>query len=159
MVSMHHGQLRNSLSHIKEKELRKTLTGTLRALLDDMPTDDGFETLSNVTTFTNPPLPKTEVPANPCKGLGFRRKPLGDKCALSSNPMCYKLLAISTSVIHYCMGGLEVDVHSACLNKLGQAITGLYDAGKVADGVHGDNRLGGNWLLGRVSGSHDANGI
>lgn len=91
VVSMHHGQLRNSLSQIKEKELRKTLTGTLKALLDDMPTDDGFETLSNVTNFTNPPLPKTEVPANPCKGLGFRRKPVGDKCSLSSNPMCYKL--------------------------------------------------------------------
>ena len=54
--------------------------------------------------------------------------------------------AISTSVTHYCMG-LEVDVNSACLNKLGQAITGLHAVGELAGGV----------TLGRVSGPHAAN--
>jgi len=60
------------------------------------------------------------------------------------------------------MGGLEIDVNSACLNTSGKAITGLYAAGEVAGGVHGNNRLGGNSLLdcvtfGRVSGAHAAN--
>merc|ERR1712194_467036 len=68
-------------------------------------------------------------------------------------------VAIITPVIHYCMGGLEVDVDSACLGSDGKAIPGLYAAGEVAGGIHGNNRLGGNSLLdcvvfGRVSGLH-----
>merc|ERR1712117_96815 len=66
-------------------------------------------------------------------------------------------VAIITPVIHYCMGGLEIDVNSAVVNANGQAIPGLYAAGEVAGGVHGNNRLGGNSLLdcvvfGRVAG-------
>merc|ERR1719384_377033 len=66
-------------------------------------------------------------------------------------------VAIITPVIHYCMGGLEIDQDSACVGVDGQAIPGLYAAGEVAGGVHGNNRLGGNSLLdcvvfGRVAG-------
>merc|ERR1712032_802552 len=66
-------------------------------------------------------------------------------------------VAIITPVIHYCMGGLEIDVDSAVVNGDGQANPGLYAAGEVAGGVHGNNRLGGNSLLdcvvfGRVAG-------
>merc|ERR1712039_1062912 len=67
-------------------------------------------------------------------------------------------VAIITPVIHYCMGGLEIDVDSAVLDtKSGNAIPGLYAAGEVAGGIHGNNRLGGNSLLdcvvfGRVAG-------
>merc|ERR1719387_1756545 len=66
-------------------------------------------------------------------------------------------VAIITPVIHYCMGGLEIDVDSAVIsNSTGKPIPGLYAAGEVAGGVHGNNRLGGNSLLdcvvfGRVS--------
>merc|ERR1719504_427942 len=68
-------------------------------------------------------------------------------------------VAIVTPVIHYCMGGLEIDVNSNVVNTQGKAIQGLYAAGEVAGGVHGNNRLGGNSLLdcvvfGRVSGRH-----
>merc|ERR1719321_1978343 len=66
-------------------------------------------------------------------------------------------VAIITPVIHYCMGGLEVDIDSAVLGPSGKAIPGLYAAGEVAGGIHGNNRLGGNSLLdcvvfGRVAG-------
>jgi len=67
-------------------------------------------------------------------------------------------VAIITPVIHYCMGGLEIDVDSAVISTAsGKAIPGLYAAGEVAGGVHGNNRLGGNSLLdcvvfGRVAG-------
>merc|ERR1711941_221776 len=44
-------------------------------------------------------------------------------------------------------GGLEIDTDSAVINKSGKAIPGLYAAGEVAGGVHGNNRLGGNSLL------------
>merc|ERR1719265_1653322 len=70
-------------------------------------------------------------------------------------------VAIITPVIHYCMGGLEIDVNSAVVGSGGEAIPGLYAAGEVAGGVHGNNRLGGNSLLdcvvfGRVAGKHCA---
>merc|ERR1719282_1381810 len=66
-------------------------------------------------------------------------------------------VAIITPVIHYCMGGLEIDTDSAVLNGKGEVIRGLYAAGEIAGGVHGNNRLGGNSLLdcvvfGRVAG-------
>merc|ERR1719238_1822085 len=71
-------------------------------------------------------------------------------------------VAIITPVIHYCMGGLEVDVNSNVLGAGGKPIAGLYAAGEIAGGIHGNNRLGGNSLLdcvvfGRVAGKHAAN--
>merc|ERR1719352_2160462 len=50
-----------------------------------------------------------------------------------------------------------IDTDSAVLGPSGKAIPGLYAAGEVAGGVHGNNRLGGNSLLdcvvfGRVAG-------
>merc|ERR1711971_1453481 len=64
--------------------------------------------------------------------------------AVKSEPF---YVAIITPVIHYCMGGLEIDCDSAVLGPSGKAIAGLYAAGEVAGGVHGNNRLGGNSLL------------
>jgi succinate dehydrogenase/fumarate reductase flavoprotein subunit len=66
-------------------------------------------------------------------------------------------VAIITPVIHYCMGGLEVDVNSMVLGEGNKPIAGLYAAGEIAGGIHGNNRLGGNSLLdcvvfGRVAG-------
>eukprot|EP01087_Luapelamoeba_hula_P009054 TRINITY_DN230_c0_g1_i1.p1 TRINITY_DN230_c0_g1~~TRINITY_DN230_c0_g1_i1.p1 ORF type:complete len:640 (+),score=130.61 TRINITY_DN230_c0_g1_i1:145-2064(+) len=69
-------------------------------------------------------------------------------------------VAIVTPVLHYCMGGLEVNPESEVVGPKG-VIPGLYAAGEVAGGVHGENRLGGNSLLdcvvfGRVSGASAA---
>merc|ERR1711933_345399 len=55
-------------------------------------------------------------------------------------------VAIITPVIHYCMGGSEVNASGQVMGKDGP-IMGLYAAGEVAGGVHGNNRLGGNSLL------------
>merc|ERR1712178_1685 len=65
-------------------------------------------------------------------------------------------VAIITPVIHYCMGGLEVTADAEVIGAKG-VIPGLYAAGEIAGGVHGNNRLGGNSLLdcvvfGRVAG-------
>merc|ERR1719469_1078072 len=73
-------------------------------------------------------------------------------------------VAIITPVIHYCMGGLEIDTNSLVVNAEGKSISGLYAAGEVAGGVHGNNRLGGNSLLdcvvfGRVAGLHAATAV
>lgn len=50
-------------------------------------------------------------------------------------------------VLHYCMGGLSIDVQGRVLGKNGDPISGLYACGEVSGGVHGDNRLAGNSLL------------
>merc|ERR1711920_951875 len=55
-------------------------------------------------------------------------------------------VAIITPVIHYCMGGSEVNAKGEVMSAKGP-IKGLYAAGEVAGGVHGNNRLGGNSLL------------
>merc|ERR1719335_1926721 len=73
----------------------------------------------------------------------------------------YYNVAIVTPTIHYCMGGLEIDANSLVVAQNGKPIKGLYAAGEIAGGVHGNNRLGGNSLLdcvvfGRVAGKHCA---
>merc|ERR1712226_529538 len=55
-------------------------------------------------------------------------------------------VAMITPVIHYCMGGLEITVDAEVLGAKGK-IPGLYAAGEIAGGVHGNNRLGGSSLL------------
>merc|ERR1712088_340184 len=47
-------------------------------------------------------------------------------------------VAIITPVIHYCMGGLEIDCDSAVYGEGEVVIPGLYAAGEVAGGVHGN---------------------
>ncbi len=45
--------------------------------------------------------------------------------------------------IHHTMGGLKIDSAAEVLNAEGTAIAGLFAAGEVTGGVHGNNRLGG----------------
>ena len=52
-----------------------------------------------------------------------------------------------TPVLHYCMGGITIDKEGHVTDSNGKIIPGLYAAGEVSGGVHGDNRLGGNSLL------------
>merc|ERR1711948_57149 len=66
-------------------------------------------------------------------------------------------VAIVTPVIHYCMGGMKINSDAESLGAGDKVIGGLFAAGEVAGGIHGNNRLGGNSLLdcvvyGRVSG-------
>ncbi|GJJ05989.1 hypothetical protein Clacol_000176 [Clathrus columnatus] len=59
-------------------------------------------------------------------------------------------VAIMTPVLHYTMGGLEIDSETRVIDSTGKPIDGLFAAGEVAGGVHGANRLGGSSLLGCV---------
>ncbi|KAJ7209635.1 fumarate reductase [Mycena pura] len=70
-------------------------------------------------------------------------------------------VAIMTPVLHYTMGGLEIDAESRVIDTKGKPVPGLFASGEVAGGVHGANRLGGSSLLGcvvfgRVSGDSAA---
>jgi len=48
------------------------------------------------------------------------------------------------------MGGVHINEHAELVKESGSAIPGLFAAGEVAGGVHGQNRLGGSGLLGAV---------
>ncbi|KAK1753420.1 fumarate reductase 2 [Echria macrotheca] len=65
-----------------------------------------------------------------------------------------------TPVTHFTMGGVMIDKSARVLAKGGNAIPGLWAAGEITGGLHGDNRLGGSSLLecvvfGRIAG-HEA---
>lgn len=59
-------------------------------------------------------------------------------------------VALMTPVLHYTMGGLEINPESQVIDTQGKAIPGLFACGEIAGGVHGANRLGGSSLLGCV---------
>lgn len=46
--------------------------------------------------------------------------------------------------IHYTMGGVKINTKTQVINKENKPITGLYAAGEVTGGLHGQNRIGGN---------------
>lgn len=59
-------------------------------------------------------------------------------------------VALMEPVVHFTMGGVEIDDRARVLNKEGKPFDGLYACGEIAGGVHGANRLGGSSLLGCV---------
>lgn len=46
--------------------------------------------------------------------------------------------------VHYTMGGVGINPATQVLDKQGQPINGLFAAGEVVGGLHGNNRIGGN---------------
>jgi fumarate reductase flavoprotein subunit len=59
--------------------------------------------------------------------------------------------------IHHTMGGIKINDNAEVINTDGDVIPGLFAAGEVTGGVHGNNRLGGNavadfTIFGRIAG-------
>jgi flavocytochrome c len=59
-------------------------------------------------------------------------------------------VALMEPVLHFTMGGIEINDKAEILNSEGTPFEGLYACGELAGGVHGANRLGGSSLLGCV---------
>jgi len=59
-------------------------------------------------------------------------------------------VALMEPVLHFTMGGIEINDKAEILNSEGKPFEGLYACGELAGGVHGANRLGGSSLLGCV---------
>lgn len=59
-------------------------------------------------------------------------------------------VAYISRVVHLTMGGVRINGRAEVLSKAGKPMQGLYAAGELAGGVHGENRLGGSSLLGCV---------
>jgi flavocytochrome c len=59
-------------------------------------------------------------------------------------------VALMEPVLHFTMGGIEINDKAEVLNGEKKPFEGLYACGELAGGVHGSNRLGGSSLLGCV---------
>lgn len=69
--------------------------------------------------------------------------------------------SLRTPTVHYTMGGVKINGEAQVLDADGQPVPGLYAAGEVASGIHGNNRLGGNaypdiMTFGRIAGINAA---
>ncbi len=63
--------------------------------------------------------------------------------------------------VHHTMGGIKIDSAAQVIDADGAVIPGLFAAGEVTGGVHGNNRLGGNAvadfvIFGRIAGASAA---
>merc|ERR1719386_522515 len=80
------------------------MTDTFKDLFDDLKGLEAVEFLQvssnqtpiiNKTQFNNPPVPKTEVPGNPCNDPDMGAPSAADKraakCTIKKSPQCYKL--------------------------------------------------------------------
>lgn len=59
-------------------------------------------------------------------------------------------VSLMEPVLHFTMGGIEINDRAQVLNKEEKPFEGLFACGELAGGVHGANRLGGSSLLGCV---------
>lgn len=80
------------------------------------------------------------------------------KTALNKGPFYAVEIA---PAVHHTMGGLKINTNGEVLNTSDVVIKGLYAAGEVTGGVHGNNRLGGNamadiTIFGRIAGKNAA---
>ena len=63
--------------------------------------------------------------------------------------------------VHHTMGGIKINDNAQVIDTDGNVIAGLFAAGEVTGGVHGNNRLGGNavadfTIFGRIAGQNAA---
>jgi flavocytochrome c len=59
-------------------------------------------------------------------------------------------VSLMEPVLHFTMGGIEINDKAQVLNQEKTPFDGLFACGELAGGVHGANRLGGSSLLGCV---------
>lgn len=59
-------------------------------------------------------------------------------------------VSLMEPVLHFTMGGIEINDKAQVLNSEKAPFNGLFACGELAGGVHGANRLGGSSLLGCV---------
>ncbi|ODV97719.1 hypothetical protein PACTADRAFT_224 [Pachysolen tannophilus NRRL Y-2460] len=75
----------------------------------------------------------------------FGRTIFGEPFGIDADSIIY--YGTITPVLHFTMGGVEIDEHSRVYDNNNEIIDGLYAVGEVSGGVHGANRLGGSSLL------------
>merc|ERR1719281_828282 len=91
------GKLQSSLSHELMQDTFKDLFEGVESLesMEFLQTDAEITPVINKTKFSNPPVPRTKVPGNPCndpfKGGVSAANKRAAKCTIKKSPQCYKL--------------------------------------------------------------------
>lgn len=85
--------------------------------------------------------------------FGFKANHTDDR-PMTEGPWYF---AKKVPTIRHTMGGIRINTKAEVLDKNGKVIPGLYAAGEVTGGIHGENRLGGNavadlMVFGRTAG-------
>jgi succinate dehydrogenase/fumarate reductase flavoprotein subunit len=91
----------------------------------------------------------------------FGRRSFGHWTLSDANRESVVYVGRVTPAVHFTMGGILINERSEVLDVSGNSIGGLWAAGEVTGGVHGENRLGGSSLLecvvfGRIAGNQIA---
>lgn len=115
-----------------------------------------LEELAQVIAKLNPDLPESLALIKLSEALqtydmsvdsgldkSWSRKTFGNKFG-DSKVIYYGLV---TPVLHFTMGGIEINKVGNVINKNGEGIPNLFAVGEVSGGLHGSNRLGGSSLL------------
>lgn len=89
--------------------------------------------------------------------FGFRATHTDDR-PMTEGPWYF---ARKVPTIHHTMGGIRTNTNAQAIDVNGKVIPGLYAAGEVTGGIHGENRLGGNavadlMVFGRTAGRNAA---
>merc|ERR1719162_2220046 len=90
-------KLQSSLSQELMQDTFKDLFEGIESLqsVEFLQTDAQVSPIINKTNFSNPPVPRTKVPGNPCKdpwaGAPSAEDKRAAKCTIKKSPQCYKL--------------------------------------------------------------------
>merc|ERR1719253_263130 len=103
-VTFNHNDLKQKVSQLQSSTSRKLMKDTFADLFQGIEGLQGVEFLQvaskldrdgNKTAFNNPPVPRTEVPEDPCNDEDAGAPSAADKrqakCTISGSPQCYKL--------------------------------------------------------------------
>ncbi|KAJ4331575.1 hypothetical protein N0V95_009855 [Ascochyta clinopodiicola] len=88
----------------------------------------------------------------------FHRTTFGHWGLQTLTPESVVYVGTVTPLIHYTMGGVLINEKSEVLSTDNRPIEGVWGAGEITGGIHGQNRLGGSSLLecvvfGRIAGN------
>ena len=104
-VTFNHDHLKQKVSQLQSSSARKLMTDTFADLFKGISELQATEFLQlathqdpaavNLTNFSNPPIPRTEIPADPCTDKDSGAPSVEDKrnakCTITKSPQCYKL--------------------------------------------------------------------
>jgi len=98
-ISFKHDGLRKEMSQLQSAASRRVTNEVMGDLFDGIENLQDVEFHSvptvNKTKFSNPPLPRVEVPSNPCSdpnmGAPSQATKRAAKCSIKKSPQCYKL--------------------------------------------------------------------
>jgi len=96
-VTFTHNDLKAKVSQLQSSVAHDLMQSSFADLFDGIEAMEAIEQqpIINKTKFNNPPIPRTQVPGNPCtdpdKGAPSAADKRAAKCSIKKSPQCYKL--------------------------------------------------------------------